>query len=148
MTGNLWVIVVILSSPSMRKKPINILFTSQSCLDMTSALLLILSRKVKIFVPEGGHFGILGNQKTLFDSPVKSIVSFGKRNFLFTRKRWKAVFLMNILVFISGILNCYLWDSKHLPWSLLFSSFYNLLFINLERWICLTFPLYYKTSIK
>ena len=51
--GNFWVIVVILSSPSMRKKLINILLTSQSCLDFTCALLLILSRRVKVFVLEG-----------------------------------------------------------------------------------------------
>ena len=60
MIGNLWVIIVILSSQAMRKKLINILFTSQSCLDFLCGLFLILSGRVKIFVPEGGHFGIKG----------------------------------------------------------------------------------------
>ena len=60
LCGNLWVIIVILSSQAMRKKLINILFTSQSCLDFLCGLLLILSCRVKIFVPEGGHFGIKG----------------------------------------------------------------------------------------
>ena len=58
--GNLWVIIVISTSPQMRKKLINILFTSQSFLDLLCGLLLILTCKDKIFVPEGGHFGIKG----------------------------------------------------------------------------------------
>ena len=60
LCGNLWVIVVILSSKSMRKKLINILFTSQSCLDFSCGLLLILTCQDKTFAPSGGHFGIAG----------------------------------------------------------------------------------------
>ena len=55
LLGNLWVIIVILSSQSMRRKSVNVLFTSQSLLDFLCGLLLILSRRVKIFVPEAGH---------------------------------------------------------------------------------------------
>ena len=54
-------IIVILSSRSMRRKLVNALFTSQSLLDFSCGLLLILSCRVKIFVPEGGHYGIKGN---------------------------------------------------------------------------------------
>ena len=58
--GNRWVILIILSSESMRKKFINILFTSKSCLDFLCGLLLILTCRDKIFVPEGGHYGSKG----------------------------------------------------------------------------------------
>ena len=58
--GNLWVVIVISSSSQMRKKLINVLFTSQSFLDLLCGLLLILTCKDKIFVPEGGYFGIKG----------------------------------------------------------------------------------------
>ena len=61
LLGNLWVIIVILSSQSMRRKSVNVLFTSQSLLDFLCGSLLILSRRVKIFVPEAGHYGIKGN---------------------------------------------------------------------------------------
>ena len=61
LIGNLWVITVIMSSRSMRQKLINILFTSQSCLDFLCGLLLILTCRDHIFVPKGGHHGIKGN---------------------------------------------------------------------------------------
>ena len=61
MCGNLWVITVISSSQSMRKKLINILFTNQSLLDFLCSLLSIFSCRVKTFVPEGGQFGIKGD---------------------------------------------------------------------------------------
>ena len=64
--GNLWVIIVISSSAQMRKKLINILFTSQSFLDLLCGLLLILTCKDKIFVPEGGYFGIKGWRSFLY----------------------------------------------------------------------------------
>ena len=61
LLGNLWVIIVILSSQSMRRKSVNVLFTSQSLLDFLCGLLLIVSCRVKIFEPEAGHYGIKGN---------------------------------------------------------------------------------------
>lgn len=64
-------------------------------------------------------------------------------------KRWNQLKAeWNNLVIFVGILNCYIWDSKHLLWSFVFSSIYNLLFINLERWISLMFPLFHKMSLK
>ncbi len=68
VVGNFWVIIVILSSPSMRKRLINILFTSQSCLDFLCGLLLIMTRHAHTFFPEGGHFGITGKC-----TPVSSV---------------------------------------------------------------------------
>ena len=68
LCGNLWVIIVILTSKSMRKKLINILFTSQSCLDFSCGLLLILTCRDKTFAPSVGHFGIAGNYVSFLDS--------------------------------------------------------------------------------
>ena len=40
----------------------------------------------------------------------------------------------------TGLVRCYLWDSKAQLWSWLLSSTYNLVALNIERWISLIFP--------
>ena len=39
-----------------------------------------------------------------------------------------------------GMLKCYLWDSKVQLWSFISSSTYNLVALNVERWLSLIFP--------
>ena len=39
-----------------------------------------------------------------------------------------------------GVLKCYLWDSKAQLWSFIVSSTYNMVVLNVERWLSLIFP--------
>ena len=38
------------------------------------------------------------------------------------------------------MLKCYLWDSKAQLWSFIVSSTYNMVVLNVERWLSLIFP--------
>ncbi len=49
---------------------------------------------------------------------------------------------------LSGILKCYLWDSKSQLWNFLLVSTYNLVFINFERWFSIAFPFKHKVYLK
>ncbi len=49
-------------------------------------------------------------------------------------------FLQKSHVCLSGILKCYLWDSKHQLWTFLLCSTCNLVALNVERWISILHP--------
>ena len=40
----------------------------------------------------------------------------------------------------TGILRCYLWDSKHQLWNFILSSTCNLMALNIERWLSILYP--------
>ncbi len=47
-----------------------------------------------------------------------------------------------------GYFYCVFWASKLILWSLMLSSAYNLLCINIERYVSIVFPLFHKVSVR
>ena len=58
--GNLFTLIILCSSSSIRNKTFNMFLISQSALDFMSALLLIVTAWQVPYGGGGGHFGIKG----------------------------------------------------------------------------------------
>ena len=56
--------------------------------------------------------------------------------------------LRNVTFSISDQLLCRLWALKMQLWSFLFSSSYNLIALNIERYISIIAPIYHKTKVR
>ena len=48
---------------------------------------------------------------------------------------------------LRGTLNCFLWNNKIILWSLFLCSTYNLVAVNLERYLEVVFPIFHKTKL-
>ena len=68
MLGNLFALIILCSSSSIRNKTFNMFLISQSALDFLCAVLLIATAWDIPYFGGGGHFGIIGD---LFDFLLK-----------------------------------------------------------------------------
>ena len=102
--SNLFAIIVLLSSKSMRNKLVNILLINQSALDMVTSIIMAAN------------------------GPSIS----------------------NVTVWYTGLhwyFYCVFWALKLILWSLMLSCAYNLLCINIERYLSIVFPIFHKVSV-
>ena len=103
--SNLFAIIILLSSKSMRNKLANILLINQSAIDMVTSIVMAANGP----------------------SISNAIVSYGG---------------------LHGYFYCVFWTSKLILWSLMLSSAYNLLCINIERYLSIAFPIFHNISVR
>ncbi len=143
---------------------------SQSLIDLLSAVFLVATASVIPFRVTQGHFGVLGKSEEighpfLFERNVyladqymeflfedtfepqvihkcnELLCPTGSSMLKIWRKSSTFVSLSpSCLEYPSGILRCYLWEGKHQLWTFLICSTYNLVGLNIERWISIKFP--------
>ena len=104
IVSNLFAIIVLCSSKSMRNKLVNILLINQSAIDMATSFVMAVNGP----------------------SVSNTTISYKK---------------------LHGYFYCVFWASKLILLSLMLSSAYNLLCINIERYLSIVFPIFHKTSL-
>ncbi len=126
LIGNLFTLIILSSSATLRHKPFNMILISQSILDAINSAITIATAWDIVFLQTPGHTGIAGKEH--FHASQSNL----------------AIQVSRVTISFSGILKCYLWDSKHQLWTFLICSTWNLVVLNIERWISILHP---STSI-
>ena len=134
--GNGFVLFIFCNSQKLLKSSVNVYLINQSAIDLMASLMLLATAK-------GVTKSTGWSADSIQGKPTGNKIII--LSFLFER------YLRCLRMFsfsVSDQLLCRLWVIKMPLWSFLFSGSYNLIALNIERYISIIAPLYHKTKVR